>query len=66
MVRESVELEIPYCNVTSEVISLPESSQRPWPIVYLLMSWSTQLGNSQIVHLPLRRAERPVGHSASE
>lgn len=45
-----------------------ESSQKCdlWQLVYLSTFSSTQLWNSQIKHLPPRRAKRPMGHSASE
>lgn len=46
--------------------SFLESSQRPWPTVIPLQAMVYPTGNRQITHLPPGRAERPVGHSASE
>lgn len=46
--------------------AISQRALRPWPTGIPPHAMVYPTGNSQIMHLPLGRAERPVGHSASE
>lgn len=46
--------------------AISQRALRPWPTGILPHAMVYPTGDSQIMHLPLGRAKRPVGHSASE
>lgn len=59
-------MEFHVTGLLQKASSLLESSQRPWPTGIPPQAMVYPTGNRQITHLPPGRAERPVGHSASE